>query len=198
MRSVVDMDATVSLILLLVDDSGGVNIFLKSIDVSLFSFNLFLELCKEKILLADNSCVDLKLLTESQELLFKHHLIAQQVVIVFLFVSELVLEIIVSGLDHLFVSKEFLDLSRFVAVKLVLETLVGNLFLCFSLSLKLFVLAFGEFLLLSQVVTLLRKPFGLLRKHCHLNFQELDLHLGILNLFLELCCLFKSILVISL
>jgi len=194
----VDMDATVSLILLLVDNSGGVNIFLKSIDVSLFSFNLFLELCKEKILLADNSCVDLKLLTESQELLFKHHLIAQQVVIVFLFVSELVLEIIVSGLDHLFVSKEFLDLSRFVAVKLVLETLVGNLFLCFSLSLKLFVLAFGEFLLLSQVVTLLRKPFGLLRKHSHLNFQELDLHLGILNLFLELCCLFKSILVISL
>ena len=99
-------------------------------------------------------------------------------------------------LRHLLRSEQLLDLGRFLAVELVLETLVRNLVLSFGLGLELLVLRFSQLFLLRQVVTLLVEKFSSLTQQIHLYIKKLDFDLGGLNLLPQFCCLFQRILVI--
>ena len=190
------LQLSVGLILGSLDLPAIIDLFDESINSCLFSFDLFLELSKQFVLLLNYLGVISELHIFTMEFLDKLDFVSQELVIVFSLSPELIVDVLVGSLDHLLIGQQVLDFIRLLTVKLVLQSFVSDLSLRLELGLQLFVLTVGELLLLCKFLAGIVQLLGDFGEHFDLNVQELDLDLHVLDTQPKLGCLRQGVLVV--
>ena len=108
---VVLLQLSVLFLLGALDFPASLNILKQRVHLSLLLLNLLLELCKQFVLLLDDLSVGLELDGLAMQLLFQLNLVTQQLVVVFSLSPQLVLDVLVGGLDHFLIGKQVFDFS---------------------------------------------------------------------------------------